>query len=206
MKGCLSFIGGVTVLIVLVAIAAGGGSSASSSSSSSSTETQETEAASAAPASTHASASTGRLCGHTYASAHTSCPFAASIYSVYLDEIATGNAFPEHVTGFSPVTHHSYTLQCVGGAQIRCTSGNIRVTFNYPSESEASPPAEAREGADEVGSSSHATDEEFCEANECIGDFEGEDGTVVECEDGSYSHAGGISGACSDHGGVERES
>jgi len=24
---------------------------------------------------------------------------------------------------------------------------------------------------------------------------------LVECEDGTYSHAGGISGACSDHGG-----
>lgn len=203
MKGCLSFIGGATVLVVLIAVAAGGGGSSSSSSTTTSTETQETEAQAAPVA--HAAAPTGRLCGHTYASAHTSCPFAASIYSVYLDEISTGHAFPEQVTGFSPVTHHSYTLQCVGGAQIRCTSGNIRVTFNYPSESEASPPTEAQgEGTDEVGSTSHATDEEFCEQNDCIGDFESEDGTIVECEDGSYSHAGGISGACSDHGG-ERE-
>lgn len=196
------------MLVVLIAVAAGGGSSSSSPSSTSTeaqeAETQETEAQKAPVA--HAPAPTGRLCGHTYASAHTSCPFAASIYSVYLDEIATGNEFPEQVTGFSPVTHHSYTLQCVGSAQIRCTSGNIRVTFNYPSESEASPPAESQSGGtDEVGSSSHATDEEFCEENDCIGDFEGDDGTIVECEDGSYSHAGGISGACSDHGGESEE-
>lgn len=58
-------------------------------------------------------------------------------------------------------------------------------------------------GQDEVGSYSHAGDEAFCEEHECIGDFEGEDGYVVECEDGSYSHAGGKSGACSDHGGEQ---
>jgi hypothetical protein len=54
---------------------------------------------------------------------------------------------------------------------------------------------------DEVGSSSHATDAQFCSEHQCIGSFETEDGTIVECSDGSYSHSGGISGACSDHGG-----
>ncbi len=62
---------------------------------------------------------------------------------------------------------------------------------------------EGEEGGeeDEVGSLSHATDGKFCSENECIGNFEGENGTIVECSDGTYSHAGGISGACSDHGG-----
>lgn len=75
-------------------------------------------------------------------------------------------------------------------------------------EKEAVPEPEPAEGKssegedeDEVGSYSHAGDAEFCNLHECIGDFEGEDGYVVECEDGSFSHAGGISGACSDHGG-----
>jgi hypothetical protein len=54
---------------------------------------------------------------------------------------------------------------------------------------------------DEVGSSSHATDSEFCNEHHCIGSFETEGGTIVECSDGTYSHAGGISGACSSHGG-----
>lgn len=61
--------------------------------------------------------------------------------------------------------------------------------------------SESEGGEDEIGSYTHAGDAEFCNLHECIGDFEGEDGYVVECEDGSYSHAGGISGACSDHGG-----
>ena len=39
--------------------------------------------------------------------------------------------------------------------------------------------------------------------NTCIGYFTGEDGTIVRCVDGAYSHAGGISGACSSHGGEQ---
>jgi hypothetical protein len=57
------------------------------------------------------------------------------------------------------------------------------------------------EDEDEIGSSSHSTDAKFCSEHECIGSFTTEDGTVVKCSDGTYSHAGGISGACSDHGG-----
>ena len=43
-----------------------------------------------------------------------------------------------------------------------------------------------------------------CDGNPCIGDWQkeaAEGGTVVQCNDGTWSHAGGISGACSDHGG-----
>jgi hypothetical protein len=43
-----------------------------------------------------------------------------------------------------------------------------------------------------------------CDGNPCIGDWQkeaAEGGTVVKCADGAYSHAGGLSGACSDHGG-----
>jgi uncharacterized protein YdeI (BOF family) len=40
-----------------------------------------------------------------------------------------------------------------------------------------------------------------CNEHTCIGSFETESGTIVECSDGTYSHAGGISGACSHHGG-----
>jgi hypothetical protein len=51
------------------------------------------------------------------------------------------------------------------------------------------------------GSHSHKGDAQFCSEHECIGKFEEEQGTIVECADGSYSHAGGIGGACSHHGG-----
>lgn len=72
-------------------------------------------------------------------------------------------------------------------------------------ESKGSEPEESEgdggEAEDEVGSASHATDATFCSEHECIGNFTTEDGTIVKCSDGTYSHAGGISGACSDHGG-----
>jgi hypothetical protein len=68
-----------------------------------------------------------------------------------------------------------------------------------PSEGEASGGSSGEK--DEVGSSSHATDSEFCNEHTCIGSFESEGGTIVECSDGTYSHAGGISGSCSHHGG-----
>jgi hypothetical protein len=77
-------------------------------------------------------------------------------------------------------------------------------TVTQPAPAATSPPegSGGEEGEeDEVGSSSHAGDAKFCEEHECIGEFESEPGTVVECSDGSYSHSGGISGACSDHGG-----
>ena len=42
---------------------------------------------------------------------------------------------------------------------------------------------------------------DFCSSHDCIGNFANGRGYVVQCADGSYSHSGGISGACSHHGG-----
>lgn len=74
--------------------------------------------------------------------------------------------------------------------------------WSKPKKQQTLEPAPRTSGEqDEVGSSSHATDAQFCSEHDCIGNFETEGGTVVECSDGTYSHAGGISGTCSDHGG-----
>ncbi len=121
---------------------------------------------------------------------------------------------PESVTAYSPTTHQTYTLNCESSEDVvHCTTGDARVSFDQPSQPTSSPPSgsspeeadgeSSSEGGeqDEVGSSSHATDAQFCQEHDCIGNFESEPGTIVECEDGSFSHAGGISGACSDHGG-----
>jgi sRNA-binding protein len=70
------------------------------------------------------------------------------------------------------------------------------------SESPSSESSEGSSGEDEeVGSSSQATDAQFCSEHECVGSFATQRDTIVECSDGSYSHAGGIRGACSHHGG-----
>ena len=46
---------------------------------------------------------------------------------------------------------------------------------------------------------------DFCTYFNCIASFwQSQNGYVVECGDGAYSHAGGVSGACSRHSGVLR--
>jgi hypothetical protein len=43
----------------------------------------------------------------------------------------------------------------------------------------------------------------FCESHACIDNFGNGDGYTVQCADGTWSHSGGESGACSWHGGVD---
>jgi hypothetical protein len=62
----------------------------------------------------------------------------------------------------------------------------------------AAPATPAVEGP---GSTSHATDSQFCSTHACIPNFPNGSGTIVQCADGDWSHSGGLSGACSDHGG-----
>ncbi len=42
---------------------------------------------------------------------------------------------------------------------------------------------------------------DFCDTHQCIENFPNGNGYVVQCNDGMWSQSGGISGACSDHGG-----
>jgi PASTA domain len=44
----------------------------------------------------------------------------------------------------------------------------------------------------------------FCSYFACEGEFSTEPGYIVECADGTFGHAGGISGSCSSHGGNRR--
>jgi hypothetical protein len=41
----------------------------------------------------------------------------------------------------------------------------------------------------------------FCSTHSCIPSFYSGGGTIVQCADGEWSHSGGLSGACADHGG-----
>lgn len=56
---------------------------------------------------------------------------------------------------------------------------------------------------EEPGSTSHAGDVQFCSTGNhiCIPNFSAGAGYVVQCRDGEWSHSGGESGACSEHGG-----
>jgi hypothetical protein len=52
------------------------------------------------------------------------------------------------------------------------------------------------------GTDATGTDRSFCSTHECIQSFDQGRGSVVQCQDGQWSHSGGIQGACSHHGGV----
>jgi len=158
---------------------------------------------------------------------HATCGFADNVFRAYAHALHadTSGELSHEVEASSPVTGKTYTMSCRahGGTESAaiCTGANsATVKFpviaaqekktptpskqeSPPSGEESTPPAGESGGSeeDQVGSSSHATDAKFCSEHECIGSFETEGGTIVECADGTYSHAGGISGACSHHGG-----
>ena len=168
---------------------------------------------------------------HIRAGVHTSCLFAENVRTAFFSLKESSGIAPAKVGAYSPVTNQHYTLACVLLAEkttVECMTGNAVVSFPL---NEPAPQQEKSEGTstessgessggessgesssgessgeqDEVGSSSHATDSQFCSEHKCIGEFTTEPGKIAECRDGTFSHSGGISGACSDHGGVARD-
>ena len=101
-----------------------------------------------------------------------------------------------------------------GGTVLQCNDGTwshaggisgARSDHGGESDDEASSPSQAPP-ANEPAPGPSATGGP-CDGNPCIGDWQkeaAEGGAVVQCNDGTWSHAGGISGACSDHGGESR--
>ena len=84
------------------------------------------------------------------------------------------------------------------GTGTQSTSSNPTGTGTGTGPSTGTSPTPAVEGP---GSSSHATDAQFCSTHSCIPSFPNGNGTIVQCADSEWSHSGGLSGACSDHGG-----
>lgn len=92
------------------------------------------------------------------------------------------------------------SLSVVGCAETTTGNAPERAGAAAGSESTTSTSGSGQEGP---GSLSHAEDEQFCSSHHCIANFPNGHGEVVECSDGQWSHSGGISGACADHGGVK---
>ncbi len=225
----------IVLIAIVAGASGKGSGSGSGQGSGGSTDTATTSAVAPAQAPAEAAPlrSTTPCGAETRVASHTSCQFAAQVLKAYATETANESGTPSAtVTAWSPVTRTHYTMTCSSRSisaetVMVCTGGQAAyVTFpvaaveqsrhsateSHERTEESSPPAqetnqpkEESGGEDTVGSPSHAGDQQFCEEQECIGNFTEEEGTVVECVDGSYSHAGGNSGACSDHGGVGRE-
>lgn len=87
----------------------------------------------------------------------------------------------------------------VRGGETSTSPGKSEVPEHHSGE----PSGGGNEGP---GSPSHTEDTQFCESHTCIGNFSNGNGAVVECNDGEWSHSGGLSGACSHHGGENASS
>ena len=139
----------------------------------------------------------------------TSCPFAADVAKVVsAGDHATGH-LPASVTAFSPVTDKSYRLRCSirgYGSELVCgtlppATGTVVIPTTGPIATTPPPTSTPQSGIEGPGSFSHATDAQFCSTHTCIQNFPNGSGSIVQCADGEWSHSGGLSGACSDHGG-----
>lgn len=51
------------------------------------------------------------------------------------------------------------------------------------------------------GSNGHSGDVAFCSNHSCIANFPYGHGSVIQCQDGRWSHSGGRTGVCNNHGG-----
>lgn len=141
-------------------------------------------------------------CGDISVNEHTSCAFAHVVVREY--DAHPSSTFLAH----SPITGLTYTMRCRqalgvvacdnGGDSTLAFSGSPAQT---PAQSET--PVQTAPPTEMPGSASHASDDEFCSTHECIENFPNGNGTIVQCADGEWSHSGGLSGACSDHGGEE---
>jgi hypothetical protein len=103
---------------------------------------------------------------------------------------------------------HGEVVQCSdgewshsGGITGACADhGGEKGAESSSNESNGAPERESG-GGEGPGPTSHAEDNQFCASHPCIANFSNGTGTVVQCTDGKWSHSGGLSGACSDHGG-----
>lgn len=157
---------------------------------------------------------------------HTSCPFAEQVFKAYAHAYGQGGeSQAATVTATSPTTGGTHSMSCsVANPLVTCTGARaasvqfpLRAVKLYEAPSgagpssppttstaqSAPPPAPPSTSSEDVGSTSHAGDAQFCSTHTCIPNFPDGNGAVVQCADGEYSHSGGLSGACSSHGGEQ---
>jgi hypothetical protein len=154
----------------------------------------------------------------------TTCRFAQNVFYAYWQDSTAP------IRAYSPATGVTYRLTCDAtagrvicaagdGAVVkfsaasvgRYTSANAREYAGRHDLGPASTPTvRARKTAPSnpapaVVSPSPATEtvtDDFCTTHDCIPNYPNGNGSTVQCSDGSFSHSGGIQGACSHHGGV----
>jgi hypothetical protein len=153
----------------------------------------------------------------------TTCPFAQNVFYAYWQESSAA------IRAYSPATGMTYRLRCdATGGRVLCRAGDgAIVKFSAASiDRYTSANARAYAASHDVGPTSTPTirtretapsdpapavvpppaagtgTDDFCTTHDCIPNYPNGNGSTVQCSDGSFSHSGGIQGACSHHGGV----
>ena len=155
----------------------------------------------------------------------TTCPFAHNVFYAYWRHGSPS------IRAYSPATGVTYRLRCDATAgRVTCTANDGAVVrFSTASiDHYTSANARAYAGSHDLGHASTPSvrapetppsdpppvvappasppadtgTEDFCTTHDCIPNYPNGNGSTVQCSDGSFSHSGGIQGACSHHGGV----
>ncbi len=154
----------------------------------------------------------------------TTCPFAQNVFYAYWQHGSPS------IQAYSPATGVTYRLRChATTGRVICTAGDGAVVrFSAASiDRYTSANARAYAGSHDLGHASTPAarapapapsdpppavapatppastgTEDFCTTHDCIPNYPNGNGSTVQCSDGSFSHSGGIQGACSHHGGV----
>jgi hypothetical protein len=178
---------------------------------------------------TRASATKPKAAVHTWCDANirvktatTTCPFAENVFLSYWAS-TTYDGGP--VSAYSPAANREFDLDCIPGeGQVICTAGDgAEVVFSRDavdrySLSQAKHYVATHDVGDDIfpwetsgedgSATSDATpsysvpDTSSTPPGENIPNYDNGNGYRVQCADGTFSHSGGIQGACSHHGGV----
>lgn len=113
---------------------------------------------------------------------------------------STRNLWPERAPGAHRKDHLENRLHrgvCEGKIYLR--TAQIAIAANwaklYAILTKPTPAPQQTQPTSQAG---------FCSTHQCIPNFDQGTGTIVQCQDGEYSHSGGESGVCSGHGGVKQ--
>ena len=159
--------------------------------------------------------------------ATTTCPFAENVFVAFWTNQTYDGV---RLSAYSPAAGHEFDLECTPGeGAVVCTAGDGgEVTFSQTAvDAYTLSQAKRYVASHDVGArafpwtGSHPTsnappssppstqapapsapDTSSTPAGGNIPNYENGNGYRVQCTDGTYSHSGGIQGACSHHGGV----
>jgi hypothetical protein len=162
-------------------------------------------------------------------SATTTCPFGENVFLAFW---TSQNYDGVSLSAYSPAAHRDFAVDCTSPAsRVVCTAGDGgEVSFpqsavgryslsqakHYVSSHDVGDNSFPWERASDNGSSDETStpsysapeatpsvpDTSSTPPGENIPNYENGNGYRVQCADGTYSHSGGIQGACSHHGGV----